>query len=307
MPEAKFEFPEGFLWGTATAAHQVEGQNTNNNWAAWEAEPGRIIHGDKAGLACDWWNGRWEEDLQNAARDGQNAHRFSVEWSRIQPSPDHWDESALDHYREMLKGMRRLGLTPMVTLHHFTDPIWIYDMGGWENDETPKYFEKFVRKVAAAFKDDVKLWVTLNEPNGLVLASYIGGQFPPGKKDIKAAFRALKNLIRGHAAAWHAIHDLQSNAMASYALYYRGFFPKSIWSPLDALATRSLKSAMNEVFSNAIKDGQVRLALLRTWSARRWAHRILLAFSIIPPIMCLLILSNLANCLPRAAARLAQN
>lgn len=263
MPEATYHFPEGFLWGTATAAHQVEGQNTNNNWSAWEAEPGRIINGDKAGLACDWWNGRWEEDLQNAALDGQNAHRFSVEWSRVQLSPDRWDESALNHYRAMLKGMRRLGLTPVVTLHHFTDPLWIYEMGGWENDETPKYFEKFVRKVVSAFKDEVKLWVTLNEPNGLVVNSYISGDFPPGKKDFKAAFRALKNLILGHAAAWHAIHEIQPDAMASYALYYRGFFPKSTRSPLDALATRTLMGSVNEVFSNAIKDGQVRFALFK--------------------------------------------
>jgi beta-glucosidase len=263
LPEATYQFPEGFLWGTATAAHQVEGQNTANNWSDWEAEPGRIINGDKAGLACDWWNGRWEEDLTNAARDGQNAHRFSVEWSRVMPSPDRWDESALDHYREMLKGIHRLGMTPMVTLHHFTDPLWIYEMGGWENDQTPKYFEKFVRKVVTAFKDDVKLWVTLNEPNGLVVNSYVEGGFPPGKKDFKAAFRALKNLIRGHSAAWHAIHEIQPDAMASYALYYRGFFPKSNWSPLDALATRSLMGSVNEVFSNAIKDGQVKFALFK--------------------------------------------
>jgi beta-glucosidase len=260
LPEATFEFPDGFLWGTATAAHQVEGQNNNNNWSSWEAEPGRIINGDKAGLACDWWNGRWEEDLQNAARDGQNAHRFSVEWSRIEPEPGKWDESALDHYRAMLKGMRRLGLTPMVTLHHFTDPLWIYEKGGWENDETPKHFEKFARRVVDALKDEVNLWVTLNEPNGLVLNSYVDGGFPPGKKDFKAAYRALNNLIRGHAAAWQAIHDLQSDAMASYALYFRGFFPQHSWSPLDRFAAKGLMGSVNEVFTNAIENGQVKFA-----------------------------------------------
>ena len=91
-------------------------------------------------------------------------------------------KARLKNTATMLKGMRRLGLTPVVTLHHFTDPLWIYERGGWENDETPKYFEKFVRKVVAAFKDEVKLWVTLNEPNGLVVNSYVGGQFPAGKK-----------------------------------------------------------------------------------------------------------------------------
>lgn len=263
MPEATYEFPEGFLWGTATSAHQVEGQNSNNNWTAWENEPGRIINNDKAGLACGWWNGRWKEDLQNAANDGQNAHRFSVEWSRIQPAPDHWDDSALDQYREMAKGIRGMGLKPVVTLHHFTDPLWIYEMGGWENDETPRYFEKFVRKVVAALKNEVDFWVTLNEPNGLVVSAYVSGDFPPGKKDFKAAFRALKNLIRAHAAAWHAIHEIQPDAMASYALYFRGFFPKRNWSPLDALAAKSLKNSVNEVFSNAIKDGQVKFALYK--------------------------------------------
>ena len=95
MAQATFHFPRGFLWGTATAAYQVEGNNPNSNWYAWEQEPGRIIHGDKAGLACDWWNGRWREDFHRAAEAAQNAHRMSIEWSRIQPSPDRWDEDAI--------------------------------------------------------------------------------------------------------------------------------------------------------------------------------------------------------------------
>jgi beta-glucosidase len=87
MAQATYHFPRGFLWGTATAAHQVEGGNTNNNWYAWEQQPGRILNGDQSGLACDWWGGRWREDLQRAADGGQNTHRLSVEWSRIQPAP----------------------------------------------------------------------------------------------------------------------------------------------------------------------------------------------------------------------------
>ena len=131
MPDAIYRFPEGFLWGAATASHQVEGGNTNNNWFVWENEPGRIIAGHKSGLACDWWGGRWKEDLQNAANDGQNAHRLSIEWSRIQPAPDQWDDEALAQYRRMIQGALKLGLKPMVTLHHFTDPIWLYERGAW--------------------------------------------------------------------------------------------------------------------------------------------------------------------------------
>ncbi|RMF45510.1 MAG: glycoside hydrolase family 1 protein, partial [Anaerolineae bacterium] len=137
MPQATFHFPRGFLWGTATAAHQVEGNNTNNNWYAWE-QAGRTVH--PSGLACDWWGGRWREDLDRAAEGGQNAHRFSVEWSRIQPEPDRWDEEALDHYRQMLQGMYERGITPLVTLHHFTDPLWLSEQGGWENEAAIGHF-----------------------------------------------------------------------------------------------------------------------------------------------------------------------
>ena len=263
MPEATYQFPKGFLWGSATAAHQVEGGNTNNNWYTWENEPGRIVEGHKAGLACDWWGGRWKEDLENAAEGGQTSHRFSIEWSRVQPTPDSWDDDALDHYREMLKGMSRLGLTPLVTLHHFTDPLWIYESGGWENDRTPVLFEKFVRKVVHALKDQVYLWVTINEPNGLVVNSYVDGGFPPGKKDFRAAFCALKNLIRGHAAAYHAIHEIQEDGMAAYALYYRGFFPKRKWFLPDTLVSRSLSRNVNDLFAGAIENGTVQFLVFK--------------------------------------------
>ena len=132
MPQATYHFPRGFLWGTATASHQVEGNNTNNQWWKWEQD-GHT--NGKSGLACDWWGGgRWREDFDRAAEDGQNAHRFSVEWSRIQPEPDRWDEDALERYRVMLRGLKERGITPLVTLHHFSDPIWLYDTCGWEHD-----------------------------------------------------------------------------------------------------------------------------------------------------------------------------
>ena len=103
MPQATYHFPKGFLWGTATASHQVEGNNTNNNWWKWEQD-GHT--NGMSGLACEWWGGRWKEDFDRAAEGGQNAHRFSVEWSRIQPTPDHWDEDALEKYRLMLRGLK---------------------------------------------------------------------------------------------------------------------------------------------------------------------------------------------------------
>ncbi len=259
MAQATFHFPRGFLWGTATASHQVEGNNSNNNWWAWEQEPGRIIHGHKSGLACDWWNGRWREDFDRAAEAGQNAHRFSVEWSRIQPAPDRWNEEALDRYIEMLRGLAERNMTPLVTLHHFSDPLWLAEMGGWENEAVVERFVPFVRKVVEALGEYVNLWITINEPNVLIALAYLVGIFPPGKQDLGAAFRAAFNMVRAHSAAYHAIHEMQKTARVGVALQYRGFLPARNWSPLDRLAAGLQSSMFNDSFPGALHSGVLRL------------------------------------------------
>ncbi|NMB87765.1 MAG: glycoside hydrolase family 1 protein [Chloroflexi bacterium] len=264
MPTATFQFPAGFLWGTATAAHQVEGHNTNNNWSAWEEEPGHILNGQRAGAACDWWGGRWKEDLDRAAAGGQNAHRMSIEWSRIQPEPGRWDEDALEHYRMILRGMLQRKLTPMITLHHFTDPLWLTAQGGWENDETPAQFARFVEKAVEALKEYNTLWVTINEPNVYATSGYVSGDFPPGKQDLAAAFQVLLNMVRGHALAYRAIHRLQPEARVGVALNYRGFQPAHPGNPLDAALVRFLAHNFNASFLEALSRGRFRYALRST-------------------------------------------
>ncbi len=259
MPQATFHFPPGFLWGTATAAHQVEGNNINNDWYAWENTPGRIMQGHKSGLACDWWGGRWKEDLDRAAEAGQNAHRFSVEWSRIQPSPDRWDEDAIDHYRQMARGMLDRGLTPMVTLHHVTSPLWLAEQGGWENDETPPKFAVFVRRVVDALKEYVSWWVTINEPNIYAAFGYLLGIYPPGKSDPAAAFHVLHNLLRGHVLAYRAIHEVQAAGRAGIAYNYRPFYPAHSWSPPDRIIAGVANLAYNNAFPEALRTGQLKI------------------------------------------------
>ena len=258
MPQATFHFPRGFLWGTATAAHQVEGGNTNNNWWAWEQEPGHIHNGERSGQACDWWGGRWREDFDRAAETGQNAHRLSVEWSRIQPAPDRWDEHALDRYREMVRGLSERGMTPMVTLHHFTDPIWLAEMGGWESEKAVDYFTPFVRKVVEALKEYVSLWVTINEPNVYATSGYALGIFPPGKTDARAALGVMTNMVRGHAAAYRAIHGVQPTARVGFAHNYRGFLPGREWLFLDRWAAGLQHRIFNDFFAHALKTGVLR-------------------------------------------------
>ena len=263
MAQASFHFPRGFLWGCATAAHQVEGNNTNNNWWAWEQRPGRIRDGHKSGLACDWWRGRWKEDFDRAANANQNAHRLSIEWARIQPTPDRWDETAIDRYRDMLRGLHERGMLPMVTLHHFTDPLWFAEKGGWSNPQAIEWFAAYTRKVVEAMKEYVSYWITLNEPNGLAINSYMIGNFPPGEQDLSKTFQVMLNLIQAHGAAYHEIHKIQPTARVSIAHHVRPLLPARSASPLDRLLAGLYNSILNDLFPRALTTGQVRLSAYR--------------------------------------------
>lgn len=256
MAQATFHFPRGFLWGTATASHQVEGYNTNNNWWAWEQQDGRIKLGHKSGAACDWWGGQWRNDFDRAAEAGQNAHRLSVEWSRIQPLPDKWDESALDRYREMLRGLYDRNMTPMVTLHHFSNPIWFEEMGGWENEKALDYFVPFVRKTVDALREYATYWVTFNEPNGYAVNAYLMGVFPPGKQDLNATLKVMENMLRAHAAAYKVIHEVQPQSRVGIALYYRGFKAAS-GSLFDRWAAGVNHKMFNAFFPVAMQSGEM--------------------------------------------------
>jgi beta-glucosidase len=258
MIRATHSFPRGFLWGTATAAHQVEGDNRNNDWWAWEEQPGRIAQGHRSGKACDWWGGRWREDLDRAAADGQNAHRLSLEWSRIEPSPAVWDEAALEAYREMIRGALDRGLQPAVTLHHFTNPLWIAEQGGWLSPEIVPRFERYVRKAVGALSDLVGLWVTINEPNLYAVLAYATGNFPPGARTLGKSIQVARNMVLAHAAAYHAIHEIQPGALVGLAHHYRGYWPANPRNPLDRWAARIRWGLVNNIVPRALRDGRLR-------------------------------------------------
>ena len=263
--KAQFVFPRGFLWGTATSSHQVEGQNTNNNWWAWEQE-GHIADGGSAALACNWWGGRWREDFDRAAEAGQNAHRLSLEWSRIQPAPDRWDEDALDHYRQMVRGLVERNMTPVVTLHHFTDPLWLAEKGGWEQPEAVAAFARYVEKVVTALKEYVPLWCTINEPNVYAILGYVLGDFPPGRRgEVGAALRVMEHMARAHVAAYEVIHRVHPEARVGLVhnlMPIRGARP---WLPLDGLLARWVGRLYNDFFLRALGDG----VLLSAWGRRK--------------------------------------
>ena len=134
---------------------------------------GHIKDGQRSGLACDWWENA-EGDFDRAAGMGVNALRLSVEWSRVEPRPGELDEAALRRYAQMLQGLRSRNIEPMVTLHHFTNPFWLAERGGWENPETMALFARFVRE-SWRLGDYCDLWCTINEPNVYGYLGYLRG------------------------------------------------------------------------------------------------------------------------------------
>ena len=263
MAEATFTFPADFKWGTATSSHQVEGNNIHNDWWAWEQEglfsgDRRIFDNQTSGLACNWWENA-EADIALMAELGQNAHRMSIEWSRVEPTPAFWDEEAIDRYRQILGAMRDAGIEPMVTLHHFTIPQWMAEQGGWTNDESVKWFSRYVRKVVDDLSDLVDVWCTINEPGILASQGYYYGIWPPGQRSAQQYFKASLNLLRAHAAAYEGIHQVQSGARVGLAKAMRVWWPLREHSPADRLAARLLEHNTNGLFINALMEGMWRV------------------------------------------------
>ncbi|MCW5889972.1 MAG: family 1 glycosylhydrolase [bacterium] len=196
-------FPEGFVWGTATAAHQVEGGNWNNDWWQWEHTPGSPCS-EPSGDACDHFH-RYPDDVRLAAALGFGAYRFSVEWSRIEPEPGEFSVAALDHYRRMCASCLEHGLRPIVTFHHFTTPRWLAARGGWIEIDTAQRFADFCDRVMRHTGDLVDRACTLNEPNIVATFGFQWGVFPPGQRDRALRLRANEVFVAAHRAGRAAI------------------------------------------------------------------------------------------------------
>jgi beta-glucosidase len=253
-------FPDGFLWGAATSSHQVEGDDEWSDWAAWERQPGRIRDGTTAGRAAEWWRGRAEEDLARAADLGHNAHRLSLEWSRLEPRPGQFDEAAFERYATILDRARALGLTPVVTLNHFTLPRWASREGSWANPTLPGRFVAFARRVASRLGSRIDLWATLNEPNVLAYMGYAGTHWPPGHGKTHLAFRALGHMLAAHAGAYHAIREIKPESRVGIVLNLPVFDPARR-NPLDRSITAAHRWGFEGVLMRALEDGRLRLPL----------------------------------------------
>jgi beta-glucosidase len=251
--ESFLRFPKDFLWGVSTAAHQVEGNNCNQ-WTDWE-QAGRIKSGDACGRACDWWENP-ERDFDIARDIGLKALRLSLEWSRIEPEENRFDQKALQRYRQMLEGLRERGIEPIVCLHHFTHPRWFEKTGAFLRPEAPQLFDRFARAVANGVGDLCRFWVTFNEPNVYAACGYVLGEFPPGRKgELFNALRVNSMQAQAHVLAYGAIHQLVPEAQVGWAQHYVVFEPAG--GIVDRWVATRLDRLFNHVFFELIEDGRL--------------------------------------------------
>jgi beta-glucosidase len=200
---AERRFPDGFTWGTATAAHQVEGQNWNNDWWMWEHDSASSCE-EPSGDACDQYH-LFERDIALMAQLGLDNYRFSIEWSRIEPEEGEFSIAALDHYRRVCAACLAHGIEPVVTYHHFTNPRWFAATGGWESEVAADRFARFCERASGHLGDLVARSCTINEPNIVAFIGYRLGFFPPGVTDADR-FRVVRDhFIEAHRQAYDAI------------------------------------------------------------------------------------------------------
>lgn len=207
---ARVNVPDGFLWGSTTAAGHVEGGLQDTNWKRWEARKSRpdgrsTIKNDAiCATACDMWNRTLTDDIPHMVRLGLTSYRFSIEWSRVMPSIDHIDEGAINVYIEWCDALNASNIEPCVTLLHFTTPGWFEDLGGWRKRENVVHFNKFVDAVVPRLS--CRVWCTINEPVGSAINGYVAGIHPPG---MRLSYRSMAKCIlhqhMGHAHASKAI------------------------------------------------------------------------------------------------------
>ncbi len=207
--------PQGFRFGVATAGFQIEGHyngpgQPRNNWYAWE-QARRV---EPSGIALDFWN-RYPDHLDRALAAGCDSFRLSVEWTRCSPTESHWDDTAFERYRDILRACRERGLEPLVTLHHFTHPGWLGDEF-WLQPDAPEHFAVWVARAVRELGPFVNRWVTLNEINVYALQSFMVGAFPPGARlSTGKTVRALDHLLTAHVLAYAEIHAQQPDAQAA--------------------------------------------------------------------------------------------
>jgi len=261
--------PSTFLFGAASAAHQIEG-GEHNDWTEWE--PGsfpdgspHVLNHDTSQIADGSWT-RWPQDVAALQQLGANAYRLSVEWSRLEPTEGAWDSTAEANYRAQLQALRAHGITPVLTIHHYTFPLWVAHQGGWEWAGVTDALGAFAGRVGQHFGDLVDIYCTINEPNFGGTAAYLWGNYPPGVQDPARFARVYVTMLHAHVAMTQALRaqdttDADGDGRATFIglTSTADIFEPATSSAQDAMLTQLVDDVFNEVVPRAVKTGRAKV------------------------------------------------
>ena len=226
----EFRLKEGMTLGVSTAATQIEGGDVNSNWNDWYRQ-GKIKDGTDPATGNDHWE-KWEEDVALMADMGIQVYRFGIEWARLVPAPGEVDEDAVRHYRQEILTLKEKGIAPLLTIHHFTNPMWFERMGGFTKRENLRYYLELVELTADRFGDLVSDYITINEPNVYATNSHFFGIWPPAKTSFADTLKVMENMAYCHIKAYEILHEKRramgyTDTKVGVANHLRVFTPKN--------------------------------------------------------------------------------
>ncbi len=254
------KLPKEFLFGSATAATQIEGGDRHSNWYHWGLQ-GKIANNESPIVAADHYN-RVEEDIGLMKEMNHEIYRMSIEWSRIEPQEGIWSEEGISHYQQEIRALLRAGIKPLITLHHFSHPQWFEEIGQWTNKDSVKYFLRFTKKVISSIGHEVSEYCTINEPNVFVNDTFMEGKYPPGKKDeIMSYFRASRNLIIAHLKTYEMIHKMREemgyhDTLVGIAMHL-AYFDVSGNKLLTRISKELMDYSFHKLFLNGMVEGHL--------------------------------------------------
>ena len=270
-----FQFKNGFLLGVSSAATQIEGGKVDTNWLTlWKN--GGIKDGTSPAVADEHWK-RWQEDDKLLASMGIKISRVGIEWGRLVPEEGKIDESAVKHYREEFEYLIGKGVKPLLTIHHFSNPMWFEEKGGWVKKENCRYYLDLVRLVLDRFGDIISEYITINEPNVYATNSFQSGQWYPNHTSLIETFQVMNNMAYCHIRAYEMIHAWRESrgykdTKVGVANHLRAFDPKDASNPKDVLVSRAVAWVFQGAITEAMCLGRFKLPLVNLWGVKEGAY-----------------------------------
>jgi beta-glucosidase len=259
--------PQPFYFGAATSAHQVEGNNFRSDW--WKFEQEVQKGGNRqSGRAVNHYE-LFDQDFALARELGHNAHRFSIEWAKVEPVEGVFDEQVLDHYRQVFASLKKHKLKPFVTLWHFSLPLWFAQKGGFEKRENIQYFVRYCNKIGETFKNEMEFIMTINEPMIYLYYAYLLGTWPPQKKRFSSCVKVFTNMYRAHRAVYESLKRINPDFKIGIANNSLAFSPDRPGNGFDWILVHLLRYLCNHIFLDRICHHQDFIGL------NYYSHRIM--------------------------------